>query len=94
MRTTRPNVHLRPSYVRGRQRDIPSSREFHVRGIRLEVLDKANTYDVPLAVLEKETDTLKSTCVTSPAPGTGYTAWELLRSISIRHATSKLKLCV
>lgn len=77
--------------MRSGEWNVPLTREIHIWSIGLEVFNETDTNDVALVVLEEKTDALKTARIACPASRTRDAAWELLRSVSIRHASRKLK---
>lgn len=73
------------------QGNVPLRREVHTRCIRLLALDKTNPYNIPLSVFQKESDTLESTSVASPATRARHTSGKLFCLVTIRHAARKLE---
>ncbi len=69
---------------------IPPCREFHTWRVGFLILDKANSDDVLLFILEEKANPLETTCVSGPAARAGHTPREAFRFVPIRHTSRKL----
>jgi hypothetical protein len=69
---------------------IPPCREFHAGGVGLLILNKANSNDVLLFILEEKANPLKTARVSGPAARAGHAPWEAFCFVPIRHTSRKL----
>lgn len=62
---------------------VPPCRKFHAWRVGLLILDKANTDDILLFVLEEKANPLEAARVSGPPARAGDTPWETFRFVPI-----------
>ena len=72
--------------------NVPFVGEVHRRGVRFLTLYEADAHNIPVLVLQEESDTLEPAGIPSPSSRARHAARELFRAVTVGHAPSKLQL--